>query len=383
MKARKMIPLILMASIVSSDPGFAQNPFTEEEVEIKFSIDGTDSLIEEIDDISDEISDLITDSSNENEGSSSSSGDYLVVKGNTLSGIARKFLGDAGRWRDLVSWNLDRYPSLLKNPDLILVGWNLRLAPAKSEKADRQIVSDTPNTSETDETMSSSETNPAPSASVTGNENSSRSGGPLITPESRVLHIGDSHTCGIYGKAMDDLMRSTGAAITTVGVSGSSPSWYLNETVGKSGYFAKDEQSRIDQPADWRTPRSTPNLNKLIKDFKPGIIVFSLGANMIGASPEAIRSQVKSVCDIAKKAGCQIVWVGPPNGRADKKPTEKQNRLYENLKAEAEKYGSFIDSRPHTHYPDNGGDGVHFWGNEGSKIARDWAGKIFESMQKP
>lgn len=367
----------------------AQNPFSENPVEVLFNqgSNSTSSVISEIEGISDEINSLL------NQPQAQERQDYQVVRGNTLSGIARRYLGSAQRWRDLVQWNMDRYPSLLKNPDLILVGWQLRLSAPSTATAKPEVVENDADTNALTSQDSSQNVmittekdminNQTDSNSSTSASRSAGNNGPLITPESRVLHIGDSHTCGIYGKAMDELMRSTGAAINTVGVSGSSPSWWLNGTVGKSGFFAKDETGKVDQPADWRTPRQTPNLKKLIKDYKPGIIVFSLGANMIGASPEAIRNQVKYVCEIAKQAGCKVVWIGPPNGRADKKPTEKQNRLYDNLKAEAEKYGTFVDSRPYTRYPESGGDGVHYWGSEGSKIAKEWAGKVFDQLQKP
>jgi hypothetical protein len=55
--------------------------------------------------------------------------------------------------------------------------------------------------------------------------------------------------------------------------------------------------------------------------------------------------------------------------------------LYQNLKSVAEQYGTFVDSREYTKYPETGGDGVHYWGKEGSRIARDWAGKVFDNIQ--
>ena len=58
----------------------------------------------------------------------------------------------------------------------------------------------------------------------------------LINKQSVVLHIGDSHTAGIYGKEMDSLFRKTGAKITTVGSSGSSPSWWINEATTKAQF---------------------------------------------------------------------------------------------------------------------------------------------------
>ena len=38
---------------------------------------------------------------------------------------------------------------------------------------------------------------------------------PLIGPGTRVLHIGDSHTVGIYGREMDKMLRATGAQVAS------------------------------------------------------------------------------------------------------------------------------------------------------------------------
>lgn len=206
----------------------------------------------------------------------------------------------------------------------------------------------------------------------------------LINDKSIVLHIGDSHTAGIYGKEMDMLLRKTGAKVTTVGSSGSSPIWWLNETPTKSGFYLKDQDGNLDNPSDWKAPHITPKLINLINKYHPEIIIFSLGANMINTKPERITEEIKEVLEIAKNNNARIIWVGPPNGRSDKKPEELQNFLYEHIKPVVEKYnGYFIDSRPYTHYPETlKGDGVHFWGKEGAKIARDWAKNIFNDIQK-
>ncbi|HNX74409.1 MAG TPA: LysM peptidoglycan-binding domain-containing protein [Candidatus Rifleibacterium sp.] len=324
-----------------------------------------------------------------------------VVRGDTLCGLAQKLLGSSSRWRDLVEWNNDLYPSLLKNPDLILVGWQFRLAPKPARK-DSSTTTTTGGTITVAATPATSNaTTPAATAATTAqaptpkvgkpaatsvtkpipDTTASQAGTPLITADSRVLHIGDSHTCGIYGKTIDGLMRETGAAVRTCGVAGSSPSWWLNGTVGKSGYYSRDEKGKVDQPADWRTPRQTPNLSGLIEEYKPNVIVFSLGANMAYAGAEAIQKQVQSVCDIAKRSGCKIVWVGPPEPRNGVGGSENYGRLYQNLKAAVEKYGSFVDSRNYTEYPASGGDGLHYSGNAGSKIAKTWADKVFNQIQ--
>ncbi|PKL76021.1 MAG: hypothetical protein CVV27_12365 [Candidatus Melainabacteria bacterium HGW-Melainabacteria-1] len=204
---------------------------------------------------------------------------------------------------------------------------------------------------------------------------------PLIGPDDRVLHIGDSHTVGIYGKEMDKLLRATGAKVESYGSAGSSPRWWLTGQSTRSGFYGKDETGKTDAPADWRAPHPTPKLPNLLNRFKPNVVMISLGANLLGASPASIDKQVRELAEIAKASGAKIIWVGPPDGRESKKPTSKQNALYAQLQKTASEYGAFIDSRPLTDYPAKGGDGVHYWGSEGSKIAKSWAGNVYEQIQ--
>jgi nucleoid-associated protein YgaU len=48
---------------------------------------------------------------------------HEVVKGDTLSKIAAKYYGDASLYPKIFEANRDR----IKNPDLIQVGWKLRI----------------------------------------------------------------------------------------------------------------------------------------------------------------------------------------------------------------------------------------------------------------
>jgi nucleoid-associated protein YgaU len=49
--------------------------------------------------------------------------EYIVVKGDSLSKIAKKFYGNANRWREIHEANKDS----VKNPDLIRVGQVIRI----------------------------------------------------------------------------------------------------------------------------------------------------------------------------------------------------------------------------------------------------------------
>lgn len=204
---------------------------------------------------------------------------------------------------------------------------------------------------------------------------------PLIGPNDRVLHIGDSHTVGIYGREMDKHLRSTGAKVETYGSAGSSPRWWITGQSTHSGFYGKDESGKTDAPANWRDPHPTPKLADLLKRFRPNVVMISLGANMLGSNPAAIEKQVKELADIAKASGAKIIWVGPPDGRESVKPTSQQAALYEQLQKTASQYGDFIDSRPLTEYPASGGDGVHYWGKEGTKRATAWAQEVFNQLQ--
>lgn len=204
---------------------------------------------------------------------------------------------------------------------------------------------------------------------------------PLIGPEERVLHVGDSHTVGIYGQEMDKHLRATGAKVETYGSAGSSPSWWKTGQTTRSGFFSRDAEGSTVQPKNWRDPHPTPKFKDLVGRFQPNVIMISLGANLINASPETIEKQVREMAQVAKASGARVVWVGPPDGRESVKPTSKQNQLYQQLERVAREYGDFIDSRPLTEYPASGGDGVHYWGTEGSRRARQWAQEVFDQVQ--
>lgn len=53
---------------------------------------------------------------------------YTVKSGDSLSKIAKHHYGDASLWKTIFEANQDR----IKNPDLIQVGWELKI-PAKPE----------------------------------------------------------------------------------------------------------------------------------------------------------------------------------------------------------------------------------------------------------
>jgi nucleoid-associated protein YgaU len=54
-------------------------------------------------------------------------GPYAVKSGDFLTKIAREQLGNPERFKEIIELNKDKYPTLVKNPDLIYPGWTLIL----------------------------------------------------------------------------------------------------------------------------------------------------------------------------------------------------------------------------------------------------------------
>jgi hypothetical protein len=201
-----------------------------------------------------------------------------------------------------------------------------------------------------------------------------------IKSGTKVLAIGDSHSVGIYGTELDKLLRATGASVRSVGVSGSSPSWWWNGTVTKSGYVDRKADGSKDQPKDWRSPRATPAYSKLLQEHQPDMVIISLGANMLGSSASKIQSDCGRLITEARNAGAQVVWVGPPDARSAER-NKMRGDFYQTMASVANGQATLIDSRKFTKYPASGGDGTHYWGSEGSATARKWAQKVLEEIQ--
>lgn len=89
------------------------------------------------------------------------SGRYVVVRGDSLWKIAQRFLGSGSRYWDLVEANKERYPSLLKNPDLIHPGWEF-VIPGVDASSDARTAGVTGATGATGSTGSTGTTGNVP-----------------------------------------------------------------------------------------------------------------------------------------------------------------------------------------------------------------------------
>lgn len=69
---------------------------------------------------------------------------HKVKSGESLWAIAQQHLGDGNRWRELVESNKSEHPSLLKNPNLIYTGWDLKIE-LDEEETQNKVATDTTN----------------------------------------------------------------------------------------------------------------------------------------------------------------------------------------------------------------------------------------------
>ncbi len=122
-------------------------------------------------------------------------------------------------------------------------------------------------------------------------------------------------------------------------------------------------------------------LNDLLTTLRPEVTFVALGANLVKAPDDHSFETSRRLAETITAAGSRCVWIGPPHGR--NKPEPGFSHFYEILRAAVGPHCEFIDSRPFAHYPDQGGDGIHYdhLGPEGRAIARKWADSVYDRIR--
>lgn len=201
-----------------------------------------------------------------------------------------------------------------------------------------------------------------------------------------ILVVGDSHTAGAFGGALDDALRAApGNRVATYGVCSARPQSYLSQTDHGCGRRFQDFTKKA--PAKWLGSRvyrktrpdgkggtrevefvKTPELAQLLDDHVPTVTVVALGSNL-PTTGESVRKTI----ELIHKSGSACVWIGPPNMRS---PSQKEmDAVYGTLAANGVSPAAtleearttscrLIDSRtfPGLRYPEAGGDGTHYGG---------------------
>ena len=195
-----------------------------------------------------------------------------------------------------------------------------------------------------------------------------------------ILYIGDSHTAGRFGSRLDqELRKLAGGSELSYGSCGSSPSSWYNGWITKCGWVERKLDGKV------RSLKSgpTPKIEELIQENRPRMIVIALGANLMGAGLETIRTTTARMVNSVKASGAKCLWVGPPNGRNKTEP--KFSQLYAAIEEAVRGTCELVDSRLLTYYPETGGDGIHFDGLPPAirdEILSKWVGGVMPSAEK-
>lgn len=216
----------------------------------------------------------------------------------------------------------------------------------------------------------------APSAPAVGQVSVGTEG--KIGPGTRVLIIGDSQTVGPYGQTLDQLARATGATVSTQAAWGASPPWLFS---GHETYKLWTRDSEGEANTQMKVP--TPLLNDLLARERPDVVIVTMGGNMIAgnASQGEVMTQVSQIGNAVSASGAELVWVGPPKYDPNKRSAAVVDEFYGKLRNAVPEYGTLIDSRPHiSEYA--GTDGLHYSGDKGERIAREWAHGVFGEIQQ-
>lgn len=178
---------------------------------------------------------------------------------------------------------------------------------------------------------------------------------PLPSRAEKILIIGDSHSCGDFGKRLvDDLAANGQNRVVLYCAPGlSSQHWLL-----PGGYTPKKPYQRCKTLSTERPKLEycgkngdLPNLRLLLQKEKPDHVVPALGTNNLGLN--ALKSFGELAAQV-RASGARCSWIGPPTlGRRApvcRKYGHNLGPLIERIERDVEHEGMcrYIDSRPHT-----------------------------------
>ncbi len=192
-----------------------------------------------------------------------------------------------------------------------------------------------------------------------------------------ILFVGDSHSVGPFGQALDKKLRSVSAHVTTATYCGTIVNdFYRTDAKTQCGYLEIDEKGAshkgtIGPVADFR---------KLLEKTRPAHVLVALATNYSGYENDTfvINDMKKMVNDIIA-SGAQCFWIGMPTSRTLKSQHERISKL---TKKAVGSQCTYFDSFSVTSYPEIGGDGIHFYFPGGKEVAENWALRAFQAFIK-
>jgi hypothetical protein len=191
-----------------------------------------------------------------------------------------------------------------------------------------------------------------------------------------ILHIGDSHSAGTFGKELSRLLKSDeNITSASYGSCGAVARWYYTGYSTPCGYFQHDQNGvEISQ-----TKHATPKIEEITSAFDADIAIIQLAGNYTGYQDSFIKRDTLKIAQHVIDRGMKCFWVGAPDSRTRR---ERSAEVKEIIRENIGNICTFIDSTKYTKYPATGGDGIHYYGSVRGPIAKAWAKKVFELVTK-
>ena len=191
-----------------------------------------------------------------------------------------------------------------------------------------------------------------------------------------ILLMGDSHSVGPFGKTLDSGLRKLpDTSVRTIASCGSIIRWFYTGTPTSCGSLQIDESGKATEAV--KAP--TPLLKEVLAEKTPDLVIVELGANYMIGYPEAtLTRDVERLLGDLETTGAKCLWVSPPDSR---KYREERKDLVLRLEKLVSGRCQWFDSIHHTHYPDTGGDGVHYNTQSLTPIAKEWAGQVLNVVE--
>lgn len=190
-----------------------------------------------------------------------------------------------------------------------------------------------------------------------------------------MLFVGDSHSVGPFGWALDQHFRDAGHTVGTYASCGSIPKWWITGQKTTCGYFQRDlkgTKTSLNQSP-------TPLMSNLLTDIKPDVVVMEFGGNYLKTpSDEFVKKDIKDFIKKIKATGAECFFITNPDTRNNRAAIP---RILGLIKEAVGDSCPIFESHLVTKYPATGGDGVHYWNTLGTPIAKSWAKKAFEAFQ--
>lgn len=198
----------------------------------------------------------------------------------------------------------------------------------------------------------------------------------------QTLIITDSHGEGSFGGKLVELIENQNEQVSIYAVGGSRPKdWVygLDQIWGYWEYHTSQGGSRGSHP-------KTPLLLDLLKQQRPHRVIIELGTNLIWNSlSESDQKEIEVLTQWIRESGALCIWVGPPDLRPNNHIYESRElEIHQLLTSAVPQHCQLIKSWEFTHYPETGGDGIHYdqIPQIGASLAWDWAQKAVAEMSR-